>query len=761
MLLTFTFKQMINSGMHIGHTIQNTLLLASWLLFKYRQNIWFINLQISLKMFKIAFKILKFIIGSFGPIWFVNLDKSVEKFISHTAKICGEFFCSSWVNGIISNFRFVAGKLKKERENENRFKRKNFNLMCDFWYLTRYSSPRLIFSFSAFKSASAISEALAYGIPCIAIVDTNVKSQAIALPIPGNDDSLDSIIFYNEIISSFVLKCKFGLVLVWFSSIRKSFRVINFKSWLKKRKKEIFFVINNNNQSNAINNKFFVNYERLFSRSFISFFSQSYWLSQNLNKFRYFYAKSRIVLSEKISKKLLLNSQIYFKLIRIYFIKVLNFTKFFFRKRRKIIQKVNKRQFFCKLLMKFKGASFFINGGFVRKYLGKNFKEQISKKNFFWNLCYLFYNNIRFSRQIFHSPQNRKIFVNYSEWFINKNWSLSSEYNSNILGLERNINFKEFTNKSLKMSTSLKKKTKFDKKLQRILNHTVKSNKNLNTVILLKDKQKFLNFAIYNKFLKKNLLSRLFLDLWVRLSLTQLGLKLSYKPNLGSSLKSLKALFHKLKMKNKLFKLSSKNNLAKLDKNNFTKRLKFRLGYFSFTEILPFFFFENNKNFLYNDKIHFSNFWYFWRFYRFTFSFKALNNFYMGPGFYLNRFNLFYRRKKPLIESLDYSIFKSINIFKKSIWKKGLKLRYPFKIKLKLTQLNFILTLDKRFDIVRRTHKKFQLKIENLRTNFNAKTFKTNRTNFKFNRTNFNRKEISKKPFSKTGFNKKNIKNFN
>jgi len=136
---------MINCGMHIGHSIQNTLLLASWLLFKYRQNIWFINLQISLKMFKIAFKVLKFIVGVFGPIWFVSLDKAVERYISHTAKLCGEFFCSSWVNGMISNFRFIGGKFKKERENENILKRKN--LMCKFWHLTRYSRPRLIFFF--------------------------------------------------------------------------------------------------------------------------------------------------------------------------------------------------------------------------------------------------------------------------------------------------------------------------------------------------------------------------------------------------------------------------------------------------------------------------------------------------------------------------------------------------------------------------------------------------------------------------------------
>jgi ribosomal protein S2 len=32
-------------------------------------------------------------------------------------------------------------------------------------------------------------------------VDTNTRSQAINLPIPGNDESVEAIIFYNETIS--------------------------------------------------------------------------------------------------------------------------------------------------------------------------------------------------------------------------------------------------------------------------------------------------------------------------------------------------------------------------------------------------------------------------------------------------------------------------------------------------------------------------------------------------------------------------------
>jgi len=36
----------------------------------------------------------------------------------------------------------------------------------------------------------------------MSVVDTNVKTTAVNLPIPGNDDSVDAVVFYNEIVSN-------------------------------------------------------------------------------------------------------------------------------------------------------------------------------------------------------------------------------------------------------------------------------------------------------------------------------------------------------------------------------------------------------------------------------------------------------------------------------------------------------------------------------------------------------------------------------
>lgn len=89
-----------------------------------------------------------------------------------------------------------------------------------------------LFLFSALKNNFILREAYNFRIPCIAIVDTNVSSQGITLPIPGNDDSFEAILFFGEIISHQILFVKLSTIHHWFSNIRLSKRFINFSNWV-------------------------------------------------------------------------------------------------------------------------------------------------------------------------------------------------------------------------------------------------------------------------------------------------------------------------------------------------------------------------------------------------------------------------------------------------------------------------------------------------------------------------------------------------
>jgi ribosomal protein S2 len=64
----------------------------------------------------------------------------------------------------------------------------------------------------------------------MAVVDTNMKSQSINLAIPGNDESFGCIVYYNEVISNYILLSKFNLVFLWYVSVRNKKRLIDLLS---------------------------------------------------------------------------------------------------------------------------------------------------------------------------------------------------------------------------------------------------------------------------------------------------------------------------------------------------------------------------------------------------------------------------------------------------------------------------------------------------------------------------------------------------
>lgn len=71
-------------------------------------------------------------------------------------------------------------------------------------------------------------EASLAGIVCLGIADTATGAHALSLAIPGNDESLEAIYFYNTLFANAVLLKKFTTVFAWASSVRKTSRLGNF-----------------------------------------------------------------------------------------------------------------------------------------------------------------------------------------------------------------------------------------------------------------------------------------------------------------------------------------------------------------------------------------------------------------------------------------------------------------------------------------------------------------------------------------------------
>lgn len=96
------------------------------------------------------------------------------------------FYSSSfWIRGLLSNYREISKAHKLKSLFRNFFENKPYNCLFSRWLYTRFSRPRGTFISSAFQSGVIVKESLVFKGVGMAIVDTNVKTQAIKIPIPG------------------------------------------------------------------------------------------------------------------------------------------------------------------------------------------------------------------------------------------------------------------------------------------------------------------------------------------------------------------------------------------------------------------------------------------------------------------------------------------------------------------------------------------------------------------------------------------------
>lgn len=224
--------QLVGIGVHVGHSLHNSSLYAAWLIYGYRAGVCLINLCHFISMLRFGFNSLNLMVAQGRPIWFVNKDKSFARYVRYYALKCGEFASTlQWVRGMLSNFK-VVGTLAKKYLILPRLAQGRKLLLLDStlsqWFLTRYTWPGLVFVSSIISNYFVVNEAFHSSIPCMGIADTDALAQGCSVTIPGNDDSLDSVVFYHDLLAEYVLYRKFSHVYLWFLNVRRSKRLVSF-----------------------------------------------------------------------------------------------------------------------------------------------------------------------------------------------------------------------------------------------------------------------------------------------------------------------------------------------------------------------------------------------------------------------------------------------------------------------------------------------------------------------------------------------------
>ncbi|MEC9225751.1 MAG: 30S ribosomal protein S2, partial [Pseudomonadota bacterium] len=222
-LPTFSMRQMLEAGVHFGHSTRRWNPRMKPYIFGERNKIHILDLQQTVPMLHAALKALSDVTSRGGRVLFVGTKRAAADKIAETARNCGQYYVNHrWLGGMMTNWATVSQSIRRLRDLESRMDSDEINQLTkkEVLQLTRERDkleltlggikemgglPDMLFVIDTNKEAIAVEEANRLNIPVIAIVDTNAKPEGVDYIIPGNDDAMRAISFYCELAQAAVL----------------------------------------------------------------------------------------------------------------------------------------------------------------------------------------------------------------------------------------------------------------------------------------------------------------------------------------------------------------------------------------------------------------------------------------------------------------------------------------------------------------------------------------------------------------------------
>jgi small subunit ribosomal protein S2 len=215
-----TMKQLLEAGVHFGHQTRRWNPKMKPYIFGARNGIYIIDLQKTVKLFKVAYEFVVETVAQGGKLLFVGTKKQAQDSIVEEAKRCEMPFVNSrWLGGMLTNFQTIQKGIDRLKRLEamfedgtiERFPKKEVLRMDRLRQkLDRNlggikdmdSLPAAVFVVDSRNEQITVKEANKLGIPVVAIVDTNCDPDGIDYIIPGNDDAIRAIRLISSLMAN-------------------------------------------------------------------------------------------------------------------------------------------------------------------------------------------------------------------------------------------------------------------------------------------------------------------------------------------------------------------------------------------------------------------------------------------------------------------------------------------------------------------------------------------------------------------------------
>ena len=217
-----TMRQLLEAGVHFGHTTRRWNPRMAPFIFGVRNGIHIIDLEQTLPLLHQALVQVRDIVASGGRVLFVGTKRQASERIADTAKRCGQYYVNHrWLGGMMTNWKTISNSIKRLQALEDQLaqetagltKKELLNLTRERDKLERALGgikemgglPDVLFVIDTNKEHIAVAEAKVLGIPVVAVLDSNSDPTGVTHPVPGNDDATRAISLYCELVAGAVL----------------------------------------------------------------------------------------------------------------------------------------------------------------------------------------------------------------------------------------------------------------------------------------------------------------------------------------------------------------------------------------------------------------------------------------------------------------------------------------------------------------------------------------------------------------------------
>ena len=220
---TFTMRQLLEAGVHFGHTTRRWNPKMKPFIFGERNGIHIIDLEQTVPMLNRSLEAVRDIAAAGGRVLFVGTKRQAQPIVRENATKCGQYFINHrWLGGMLTNWRTISHSIKRLKELEELLAKEETGLTKkETLVLERErdkletalggikemgNTPDILFIIDTNKESIAVKEANKLGIPVCAVIDSNSDPDGIDYPIPGNDDAMRAVNMYCDLVAGAVLE---------------------------------------------------------------------------------------------------------------------------------------------------------------------------------------------------------------------------------------------------------------------------------------------------------------------------------------------------------------------------------------------------------------------------------------------------------------------------------------------------------------------------------------------------------------------------